>query len=136
MTEEQRESILEQLPGLFEQLAIDDNIMVELLAACESVLDDGKDPYEWGPDGRHTFSLLSPIRNMKGEEIHEITMRRGRLSDLAGVKLGASMQMAEIIKIAAKMCGTTPQRLGELTGSDVSDILGRARHFFTVSLGT
>lgn len=80
------------------------------------------------------IQLRTPIDFGK-TRVEEITMRRGRLADIKGIKLG-EVATEHLILIASRMSGQPTAVIERLEDDEAGEVLALARDFFTKCLAT
>lgn len=84
---------------------------------------------------RTVIKLRYPIEN-GSETITELKLRRGRLGDLKGIAIGASVRMDDLMLIAGRMCGQPPHVIDKLSDEDAGEVIAYAQNFFVRCLST
>ncbi len=82
-----------------------------------------------------TITLKYPV-DFGNERITELTVRRGRLGDLKGVKLnGEGIAADDLLVVAARMCGRSLKVIELLDPEDAEEVVALALDFFSKCLG-
>ncbi len=82
-----------------------------------------------------TVKLSRPIEFGK-ETIEEITLRRGRVGDLKGVRLGTDIAADSLMLVASRMSGQPLGVIERLDADDSGPIFEAVLDFFARSLST
>lgn len=78
--------------------------------------------------------LKHPIEVGK-RTITELTMRRGKLGDIKGIKLGGDVPTEQLITIASRLAGEPTVVIERLDAEDSGEVMAIALDFYSRSLG-
>jgi hypothetical protein len=83
-----------------------------------------------------TIKLKHPVKFGEGETVTELTMQRGKLGHLKGIKLGGDeMSMDHILLVAARMSGQPTKVIEGLDPEDAEEVIALVINFFAKCLG-
>jgi hypothetical protein len=101
--------------------------------APESVTEEETAPpqTEWP----FTVRLKVPIE-FGSQRIEEITLRRGQVRDLKGIRLGGDVPTESLITVAARLSGQPSAVIERLDQDDAGEILEAVLDFFGMCLST
>lgn len=81
-----------------------------------------------------TVNLKHPVSH-GSERITSLSMRRGKLGDLKGIKLGGEVPVDNLILVASRMTGQPTQVIEALDPEDAEEVLPVVLDFFARCLG-
>lgn len=81
-----------------------------------------------------TITLKYPV-DRGSERITQLTVRRGRLGDLKGIKLGGDVAADDLMLVASRMCGQPRDVIEKLDPEDAEEVMSLVLDFFSKCLG-
>lgn len=81
-----------------------------------------------------TITLKYPV-NFGDDRITSLVMRRGKLGDLKGIKLGGEVVADSLLMVASRMCNQPLKVIEGLDPEDAEEVLSLVLDFFAKCLG-
>lgn len=84
----------------------------------------------------HVIKLDEPIDLGKGKVITEIEMRRGKLADIKGIKLGGELPTEQLMLVASRLSGQSIAVIERLDAVDAGEVMSISLDFYSRCLTT
>lgn len=82
-----------------------------------------------------TVNLKHPVQLGELTTVTSLTLRRGKLGDLKGVKLSGEIAADSLMLVASRMCGQPLKVIESLDPEDAQEVMALVLDFFGKCLG-